>query len=107
MYRINNTLKIKTNISDEEIKFNYSKQIRKKRQENEKNIVYFQNYIKHLFDYEISENKYNQIFQKLLGIKQIILFAMKQTNISKELYIKNVLKYHDPYYVNNNRKYVS
>jgi hypothetical protein len=107
MYRIRNTLVINTDISDSEIHFNFSRGIKKTRKENDKNILYFQNYIKHLFDCEISENKYYQIFQILLRIKYTISFVIKQMRMSNELYIKKILKSHEPYYVNNSRKYVS
>ena len=106
MYRLNNKLSINTNIFDDEVQFIFSKQMREYRIKSKKNsILYFQKYIKFLFD---SENNCEKIFNKLSKIKDGILYSLENNMcISQELYIKNILKYHDPYYVNNSRKYVS
>lgn len=107
MYRARNTLTINTNITDEEVKINFSKNLTEAREKNNNNMIYFQKYIRFLFDTEISENEYVKIFDELLKLKASILFSVKNVTITAQLFIRNIMKHHDPYYVNNTRQYLS
>jgi len=107
MYRRNNRLTINTNISDSEFKFVYSRNLNVAKQENKNNMLYFQKYIRILFDTEISENEYKKIADKLLKLRATISFAIKNVSITLQLFIQSIMKHHDPYYVNNSRLYVS
>lgn len=109
MYRINNKLHIQTDISDDEVQCGYYNRMRARRTaqdelSNKIALTYFQKYLKILLG---CENKCDQIFDKLSKLKQKIGYFIQNKCITQQLYIKNILKFHDPFYVNNTRKYVS
>lgn len=107
MYRIDNKLTINTNISDQEFKFVYSRNLIVAKEKNKNNMLYFQKYIEFLFDTEISENDYKKIFDKLLKMRTTLLYSIQNTGLTLQIFIQSIMKHHDPYYVNNSRPYLS
>jgi hypothetical protein len=96
---------IDTNLDTKEIDKNFKNIVKKEQESIFKNINYFRVYLKHFYDYEITEIEIERILKKIQNICKYTKIQIQNTSFKDKEKIMNLIDSNIFFYKKKNKRY--